>query len=87
MKWPWYSATVDYDYFTFRTFRTKYWPKIQFLLMFFYIIPTLYYAIERGVKYLGTKGTYDIFQNLKPKIRPNRAHPRKLERRPLINIR
>ena len=44
MKWPWFTFQVDYDYFTFRKFRTYYWPKIQFFFLFFYIVPTLYYA-------------------------------------------
>lgn len=50
MKWPWTTFEVDYEYFTFRTFRKQYWPKIQFLVLFFYILPTLYYAVIKYQK-------------------------------------
>ena len=59
MKWPWFSSEVDYDYFTFRTFRKKYWPKIQLFVLFFYIIPSLYYGFEKIEKKLAIKGTTD----------------------------
>jgi hypothetical protein len=47
MKWPWFSFQVDYNFFTFRTFRKGYWPKIQLAILLFYILPTLYYAIAK----------------------------------------
>ena len=57
MKWPWFTLQVDYEYFTFRKFRTNYWPKIQLFVLFFYIIPTLYYTIERFQKKESRAGT------------------------------
>lgn len=50
MKWPWFSFEVDYEYFTFKTFRTKYWSKIQLLLLFFYILPSFYFGGEQLYK-------------------------------------
>ena len=47
MKWPWFTFEVDYGYFSFRTFRKKYWPLIQLAVLFFYIVPTLYYSFEK----------------------------------------
>lgn len=55
MKWPWFSFQVDYDYFSFRTFRKSYWPKIQFFILFFYIIPTFYYALSKFEKQQATE--------------------------------
>lgn len=57
MKWPWFTSQVDYEYFTFKTFRSKYWPKIQFLVFFFYILPTLYYTALHFIKEYEIKGT------------------------------
>jgi len=63
MKWPWFSFEVDYDYFTFRTFRKKYWPKIQLAIIFFYVLPTLFFLVEGLIKKLETKGTFTDIQN------------------------
>jgi hypothetical protein len=46
MKWPWFSSEVDYGFFTLRHFRKKIWPKLQLVVLLFYIIPTLYYTFE-----------------------------------------
>lgn len=56
MKWPWFSFQVDYDFLTFGIFRKKYWPKLQFFILVFYIIPTLYYAITKFQKQQATQG-------------------------------
>jgi hypothetical protein len=57
MKWPWFSFQVDYDFFSLRTFRKNYWPKIQFLVLAFYILPTLFYAFLKFQKHQATQGT------------------------------
>jgi hypothetical protein len=46
MKWPWFTFEVDYQFFTFRYIRKQVWPKLQLLILFFYIVPTLYYAYD-----------------------------------------
>jgi hypothetical protein len=58
MKWPWFSFEVNYEYFTFKTFRKNYWPKIQFLILIFYILPSLYYGVVKFQKQLGTERTH-----------------------------
>lgn len=60
MKWPWFTSQVDYDYFTFKTFRVKYWPKLQFLIFFFYILPTLYYTGLKFYKEYQRKGNFIV---------------------------
>lgn len=57
IKWPWFTFQVDYDFFTFRTFRKHYWPKLQLFILLFYILPTLYYAYEKYDKTALTAGT------------------------------
>ena len=63
MKWPWFTFQVDYDYFTFRTFRKHYWPKIQLFVFLFYILPTLYYLVDRAEKHFALTGTAGFMQN------------------------
>jgi len=47
MKWPWFTFQVDYQYFKATNFRRNYWPKLQLLVFFCYILPTFYYLIEK----------------------------------------
>jgi hypothetical protein len=58
MKWPWFTFQVDYDFFTLRRFRKGYWPKIQLFILFFYIIPTLYFGLLKFQKQQATQGTH-----------------------------
>ena len=51
---------MDYEYFTFKTFRTKYWSKIQFFVLFFYILPSLYFAGEQLYKEYKLKRTLSL---------------------------
>lgn len=71
MKWPWFSFQVDYDFLTFGTFRKQYWPKLQFFILLFYIIPTLYYAVIKFQKQQATQGNPPPMQNSRP--RPKRS--------------
>ena len=57
MKWPWFSFEVDYDYFQFRRLRRTYWPRLQLLVLFLYVAPTLYYFLESFEKKQLTEGT------------------------------
>jgi len=50
MKWPWFTFEVDYNFLNFSKFRRAFWPKIQFLVFFLYILPTFYYAFEKYEK-------------------------------------
>jgi len=58
MKWPWFTFQVDYDFFTLRRFRKGYWPKIQLFILFFYIIPTLYFGLLKFQRQQATQGTH-----------------------------
>lgn len=81
LKWPWFSSQVDYDFFTLRNFRKKVWPKLQLIVLLFYIIPSLYYTFKTLQKRQLQACIFFITQNLRQKYkrrhqlkRPNRAN-------------
>ena len=57
MRWPWFTFEVNYEYFTFGKFRRSIWPKFQLFILFFYIIPTLYYTGDKFEKKWAREGT------------------------------
>jgi len=68
MTWPWFTCEVDYEFFTFPTFRKKYWPLFQLFVLFFYILPTLYYSIEKIEKQQDTKGIVCLTKSSRPRL-------------------
>ncbi len=50
IKEPWFTMDVDYDFFTFKTFRLQYFPWIRRIIILIFVIPTLWVFIERKTK-------------------------------------
>lgn len=50
MKEPWFNMEVDYDFFTFKTFRQQYLPWIRILGVVGFAIPVFYVFIDRQMR-------------------------------------
>ena len=67
MKEPWFNLEVDYDFFTFKTFRENYLPWLRLLAVLGFAVPIIWVFIDREVRLWEQKGTlFSIFRNQSP---------------------
>ncbi len=50
MKEPWFNMEVDYDFFTFKTFRQEYLPWIRWLVVLGFALPVTWVFIDRQIR-------------------------------------
>jgi hypothetical protein len=50
MKEPWFTMEVDYQFFSFQTFRLKYLPWIRWGVVLLFAVPSLWLFIDRHIK-------------------------------------
>lgn len=62
MKEPWFNLEVDYDFFTFKTFREKYLPWIRWTAVLGFAVPVLWIFIDAEIKKYEQAGTFLLIQ-------------------------
>ncbi len=50
MKEPWFNLEVDYEFFTFKTFRQEYLPWLRWLVVLGFAVPVTWVFIDRQIK-------------------------------------
>jgi len=50
MKEPWFNLAVDYDFFTFKTFRQKYLPLLRWWAVLAFGVPVTWVFIDREIR-------------------------------------
>ena len=50
MKEPWFNLEVDYEFFTFKTFRQKYLPWLRWFVVLGFAVPVLWVFIDKHIK-------------------------------------
>jgi hypothetical protein len=50
MKEPWFNLEVDYEFFTFKTFRKQYLPWIRILVVLGFAVPTFWVFADKYIR-------------------------------------
>ena len=55
MKEPWFNLDVDYEFFTFKTFRKQYLPWLRILAVFGFAVPVFWVFADKYIRMLEEK--------------------------------
>jgi len=67
MKEPWFNLEVDYDFFTFKTFRQQYLPWLRWLAVLGFAVPVSWIFIDREIRLWEQKRTFFFYPFLEIK--------------------